>query len=201
MPDALKLEPRKTAFIIVDMINAVVKGQGPPYTTPPGRVSLVKNYQRLIAHCRSVGTPIIYITTYRRADGSDAPRTVPDVGLPHGGSPMLPGTPPTNVIDELKPRPEDYVVVKPRFSAMYGTNVEGILHDLGVDTILVGGISTPRSVEGTAREAKNRDMQCVVVSDCCDGPEKDVHEFIIERVLPLLVRVRTTDQVIAALRP
>ena len=70
----------------------------------------------------------------------------------------------------------------------------------GVDTILVGGISTPRSVEGTAREAKNMDMQCVVVSDCCDGPEKDVHEYILEKVLPLLGRVRNTDEVIAALR-
>jgi Isochorismatase family len=52
-----------------------------------------------------------------------------------------------------------------------------------------------------ARDAKNRDMQCIVVSDCCTAGELDVHEMTIKHVLPLLVRVRTTDEVIAALRP
>ncbi len=91
-------------------------------------------------------------------------------------------------------------MAKYRFRTFYGTNVGGILNDRGVDTILVGSISTPRSVEGTAREAKNLDLRCVVVSDCCDGPEKDVHKYIFEKVLPLLVRVRITDAVTAALR-
>ena len=103
------------------------------------------------------------------------------------------------VIDELAPQSGDYVVVKPRFSAYYGTNMDNILKSLGTETILVGGISTQRSVEGTAREAKNRDTQCVVVSDCCTAGEEDVHEMTINHVLPLLVRVRTTDEVIAAL--
>ena len=201
MAEALKLDPKKTAFITIDMINAVVKGAGPPYTTPPGRVGLIESTAKLIAHCRSVGSPVIYITTYRRADGIDNPRTVADAVMHGGGGQsMEPGAPGPAVIDELAPQAGDYLVNKPRFSSFYGTNVEGILQNHGVDTILVGGISTPRSVEGTAREAKNRDMQCVVVSDCCDGPEKDIHEYILEKILPLLVRVRTADEVIAALK-
>jgi nicotinamidase-related amidase len=91
--------------------------------------------------------------------------------------------------------------MKPRFSAFYGTHLDTILTDLGTETILVGGISTQRSVEGTARDAKNRDMQCIVVSDCCTAGELDVHYMTNKHVLPLLVRVRTTDEVIAALRP
>ena len=200
MAEAITLDPKKCAVILIDMINAVAKGQGPPYTVTPERQAVTENFQRLIAHCRSVGTPLIYITTYRRADNADAPRTIADVGG-GGGAAMLAGTPATEVIDELAPRDEDYVVVKPRFSAFYGTNVEGILRVLGTETILVGGISTQRSVEGTARDAKNRDIQCVVVSDCCTAGEIDVHEMTIKHVLPLLVRVRNTDEVIAALRP
>ena len=80
-----------------------------------------------------------------------------------------------------------------------GTNVEAILKTLGTETILVGGISTQRSVEGTARDAKNRDIQCVVVSDCCTAGEIDVHNMTIEHVLPLLVQVRNTDEIIAGL--
>ena len=198
MPDALKLNPKTTAVILIDMINAVAKGEGPPYNIPPNRQEVIDNFVRLVAHCREVGTPLIYITTYRRPDNADAPRTIADAGG-GGGVPMLEGTSAVEVIDELAPQPGDYLVVKPRFSAYYGTNVEGILKSLGAETILVGGISTQRSVEGTARDAKNRDTQCVVVSDCCTAGEIDVHEMTIKHVLPLLVRVRTTDEVIAAL--
>ena len=198
MAEPITLEPKKCAVILIDMINAVVKGNGPPYTIPPGREPVVRNFERLLAHCRSVGTPLIYITTHRRPDNADAPKTVTDIGG-GGGTPMIAGTPATEVIDELRPQDEDYIVVKPRFSAFYGTNVDGILRALGTETILVGGISTQRSVEGTARDAKNRDLQCVVVSDCCTAGELDVHEMTIKHVLPLLVRVRTTDEVIAAL--
>jgi nicotinamidase-related amidase len=200
MAQAIALNPKKCALILVDMINAVVKGNGPPYTMPPARQPVVRNFQKLVGHCRTVGTPLIYITTHRRADNSDAPKTMTDA--PGGGGvPMLAGTPATEVIDELRPRPADYLVVKPRFSAFYGTNLDGILSALGTETILVGGISTQRSVEGTARDAKNRDLQCIVVSDCCTAGELDVHEMTIKHVLPLLVRVRTTDEVVAALHP
>ena len=199
MTEVITLEPEKSAVILIDMINAVVKGSGPPYSTPPQREPVVRNFQKLLDHCRSVGTPLVFITTHRRPDNADAPKTISDVGG-GGGVPMLAGTPATEFIDELRPQSEDYVVVKSRFSAFYGTNLDGILRSLGTETILVGGISTQRSVEGTARDAKNRDIQCVVVSDCCTAGELDVHEMTINHVLPLLVRVRTTDEVIAALR-
>ena len=198
MTEALKLDPKSTALILIDMINAVAKGNGPPYNVPPNRQGVIDNFVRLVAHCREVGAPIIYITTYRRADNSDAPKTIADVGG-GGGAAMLEGTPAVEVIDELGPHDGDYIVVKPRFSAYYGTNMESILKSLGTETILVGGISTQRSVEGTARDAKNRDTQCVVVSDCCTAGEEDVHQMTIDSVLPLLVRVRNTDEVIAAL--
>ena len=199
MAEAITLEPEKSAVILIDMINAVVKSSGPPYNTPPEREPVVRNFQKLLAHCRSVGTPLIFITTHRRPDNADAPKTISDVGG-GGGAPMLAGTPATEFINELRPQSEDYVVVKSRFSAFYGTNLDGILRALGTETILVGGISTQRSVEGTARDAKNRDIQCVVVSDCCTAGELEVHEMTINHILPLLVRVRNTDEVIAALR-
>ena len=200
MADPISLEPRKTALIVIDMINAIAKGQGPPYNVPANRQSVIDCFQRLIAHCRQVGTPIIYCTNERRPDGLDAPRTISDVSGGAGGNPMAPGSTAAQVIDELAPRDGDFLQVKTRFSAFYGTNVEGILRSLGTETILVGGISTQRSVEGTARDAKNRDMQCIVVSDCCTAGEQAMHQVTIDHVLPLLVRVRTTDEVIQGLK-
>ena len=199
MAEPFLLEPEKCAFIIIDMVNSITKGQGPPYQTPPHREALVQNFARLIAHCRRVGTPLIYTVIHRHPDNLDAPKTLADAG-PAGGAPLLAGTPAAEIIEELRPQPTDWVIMKPRFSAFYGTYLDNILTALGTETILVGGISTQRSVEGTARDAKNRDLQCIVVSDCCTAGELDVHEMTIKHVLPLLVRVRTTDEVIAALR-
>ena len=198
MAESLQLDPKKCAFIIIDMVNAIAKGQGPPYQTPPQREALVQNYVRMVTHCHSVGTPVIYTVIHRHPDNIDAPKTLADAG-PTGGAPMLAGTPAAAIIDDIRPQPQDWVIMKPRFSAFYGTNLDSILTNLGTETILVGGISTQRSVEGTARDAKNRDMQCIVVSDCCTAGELDVHDMTIKHVLPLLVRVRTTDEVIAAL--
>ena len=79
MPGPIKLEPKKTTLIVIDMINAIAKGQGPPYTVPPNRQGVIDQFQRLIAHCRSVGTPIIYCTNERRPDGLDATKTITDV--------------------------------------------------------------------------------------------------------------------------
>jgi biuret amidohydrolase len=153
-----------------------------------------------VAHCRRVGTPLIYTVIHRHPDNRDAPQTRTDTG-PAGGAPMLAGTPAAAIIDEIQPQPHDWVIMKPHFSAFYGTPLDTILTALGTETLLVGGISTQRSVEGTARDAKNRDLQCIVVSDCCTAGELDVHDMTIQHVLPLLVRVRTTDDVIAALQP
>ncbi|HEY5870862.1 MAG TPA: isochorismatase family cysteine hydrolase [Candidatus Tectomicrobia bacterium] len=200
MAEPLRLAPTTCAFIIIDIVNAITKGQGPPYTTPPHREALVQNYVRLVAHCRRVGTPLIYTVIHRHPDNRDAPKTLADAG-PAGGAPMLAGTPAAEIIEDIRPQPQDWVIMKPRFSAFYGTNLDTILAALGTETLLVGGISTQRSVEGTARDAKNRDLQCIVVSDCCTAGELDVHDLTIQHVLPLLVRVRTTDEVIAALQP
>ena len=57
MAGPLALEPSRCVFILVDVINAVAKGQGPPYTPRPERASVVRNSRRLIDHCRSVGHP------------------------------------------------------------------------------------------------------------------------------------------------
>src|SRR2546421_12492525 len=146
MADPFLLEPQKCAFIIIDMVNWITKGQGPPYQTPPHRQALVQNFARLVAHCRHVGTPLIYTVIHRHPDNLDAPQTLADAG-PTGGAPLLAGTPAAEIIDELRPQPHDWIIMKPRFSAFYGNNLDTILTTLCTETSLVGGMSTKRRDE------------------------------------------------------
>jgi nicotinamidase-related amidase len=83
-------------------------------------VALVQHCVRLVAQCRRVGTPVIYTTIYRHPQQIDAPKTLADAG-PTGGVPMLAGTPAVEIIEELRPQQDDFVLMKPRFSAFYPT--------------------------------------------------------------------------------
>src|SRR5215813_3786017 len=65
-------------------------------------------------HRRSVGTPLIYTVIHRHPDNIDAPKTLADAG-PTGGAPMLAGTPAAAIIDDIRPQPQDWVIMKPRF--------------------------------------------------------------------------------------
>jgi nicotinamidase-related amidase len=129
-----------------------------------------------------------------------ASREVTDGGTSRARTQALAGSPATHIIDELNPHPVDVIIDKQWSSAFYGSKLECILKALGTEIVLMGGISMRQNVKGTARDAKNRTMQCIVISDCCTAGELDIHEMTIKHVLPLLVHVRSTDERIAALR-
>src|SRR5207253_8713524 len=77
------------------------------------------------------------------------------------------GTAEAGFPDEITPRPEDYVFLKRRPSAFYGTGVAELLHMLRRDTIIIGGGATNRGVETSVRGAFNLDIAAVVVRECC----------------------------------
>ncbi len=193
--EPLTLEPKKCVLILNDMINRLFKGQGPPYATPPHRQAMLDNVIKLVAHCRSVDTPIIWITTHYRKDMADGPKQMSDI---HQGlqNLLLAGVPDTDFVDELPPEPADFILVKQRWSAFWATNLDCIIRALGAETLILAGVGTHRTIEGTARDAKNRDIPSVVVSDSCTAAEVEASNMTLEYILPILVHVRTTDEVI-----
>ncbi len=145
---------------------------------------------------------------HRQADGRDAVPAVTDAArqAARGGQARaLPpdflheGAPGTQIVDELAPEPGDYTVVKRRVSAFHGTSLELFLRSAGIDTILIGGVATNMVVEGTCREARDRDFNCVVLSDCCSGPSRETHEWTIANSFSWMARVRTADEAMAML--
>lgn len=62
--------------------------------------------------------------------------------------------------------PQDYVLVKPRFSAFFHTGLDLILRRLGVQTVLLAGTTTPNCIRTTCYDAISLDYDAVVLSDC-----------------------------------
>src|SRR5882672_7132787 len=124
----------------------------------------------LIGACRARAMPIIYTTPVSRADGADVVLLPTDLSV-ETGTPSLTncveGTPDAGFPDEIAPRAHDYVYLKRRPSAFYGTGVAEILRTLRRPALVIGGGATNRGVETSVREAFSRDLDTVVVRECC----------------------------------
>lgn len=110
------------------------------------------------------------------------------------------GTAQTRIIEELQPRPQDYLIPKHRWSAFHGTYLDLALRTRGIQNLVLCGGSTDVGVASTAYAARDLDYQLVIVSDACTSPEGDNHEQFMTRIFPRMSRVRTVAQVLALLQ-
>ena len=156
----------------------------------------------LIGECRTRAIPIIYTTPVSRADGADVVLLPTDLSVETGVPSLtncIEGTPEAGFPDEIAPRPEDYVYLKRRPSAFYGTGVAELLRTLKRTVLVIGGGATNRGVETSVREAFSMDLDTVVVRECCWGGDAAAHAYSLDKSMKMYARVRTLDQVRAML--
>jgi nicotinamidase-related amidase len=94
---------------------------------------------------------------------------------------LVDGTPECEVIEPLRPNPDDIVVRKTRFGSFSTTNLERQLQDAGIRTLVLAGVSTSGVVLSTVREAADRDFALVVLGDACADPDPELHEILIRK--------------------
>ena len=141
----------KYALVVIDMQRGFLDPSSPLYIA--GAADTVPACARAIDCCHRAGVPVVFAVRHYRADGSDVERARYDVWA-KGGKPL----------SEMCPA--DYVIVKPRFSAFFHTELDLILRRLGVDTVLLAGTTTPNCIRSTFYDALSLDYDAVVLSDC-----------------------------------
>jgi maleamate amidohydrolase len=190
------LDPRRTALIAYDVCRRQVTPADP--TRRQTMQPVLDAWVRLIGVARAAGLPVIYTTPVSRADGADVVLLPTDLGA-RTGVPSLTncveGTPDAEFPEEIAPGPADYVFLKRRPSAFYGTGVAELLYMLRRDTILIGGGATNRGVETSVREAFNMDLQVVVVRECCWSGNREAHEYSLNNAMTMFARIRTLTEV------
>jgi maleamate amidohydrolase len=156
----------------------------------------------LIGACRARKMPIVYTTPVSRANGADVVLLPTDLSV-ETGTPSLTncveGTPEAGFPDEIAPRAEDYVFLKRRPSAFYGTGVAELLRTLQRNAVVIGGGATNRGVETSVREAFSMDLDTIVVRECCWGGDKAAHDYSLNTSMKMYARVRTLPQTLALL--
>lgn len=200
------IDPQRTALIVVDMQNDFV-APGAPLETPAGR-AMLPTLKRAIAFCREQGIRVIYTAHAHRRDGCDMGRFAdlwPPVAHRSG---LVDGEPGIEIYPEIAPQEDEIVVKKHRYSAFYGTDLEIILRGLGVDTVVISGVTTENCCHATARDALFRDYRVVFLSDATatfDYPDvgqggmaaADVHRATLVILSVSTADVMTTSEFIA----
>lgn len=154
----------KTALLIQDLQNDFRK-PGAPLENKVGREVLLPRQKRLAEFCRSKGIQVIYCCHSHRRDGSDAgimAMVYPSIREKRA---LIKGTEGVEVYEGMAPHEGDIVVEKRRYSCFYGNDLEMILRNKGLDTVIISGGGINIGCESTARDAANRDFKVVFLSD------------------------------------
>jgi ureidoacrylate peracid hydrolase len=163
---AIELDARRTAVLVVDMLNDFCK---------PGGAMVLPGYERLIAPQRAVisaarqtGAPVVFIADSHRPnvrrDREFLKRT------PH----CVEGSWGAQVIDDLEARADDVFVTKRRYSAFFNTDLDLTLQDLEIDTVIVMGVVTNICVRSTVHDAFFHGYRVIVPEDgvAATGPRE-----------------------------
>jgi maleamate amidohydrolase len=195
-----RIDPSRAALIVYDACRRAMLPADPARRAAMRPV--LDAWIRLIAGGRQRGMPIIYTTPVSRADGADVVLLPTDLSVQTGVPSLtncVEGTPDAGFPDEIAPRPEDYVYLKRRPSAFYGTGVAELLRALHRDALVIGGGATNRGVETSVREAFSMDLDTVVVRECCWGGDAAAHAYSLDIAMRMYARVRTLEQTLAML--
>lgn len=171
---------KRTALIMIDMQRAYLEAESP--VCIPGAKETVPACAELIRACRERGIPVVFVARCYRDDGSDVehprlegwlkagrPVSVSAQGILSGQFP-----------EEFGVKPDDYIVVKPRFSAFFGTELDTLLRRLGVDSLLMAGTTTPNCIRTTAYDAIALEYNVAVAFDCTSSATEEIQRVNLE---------------------
>lgn len=157
------LNPTRTALLIVDMNVDFSHESGAMCV--PAAAEIVAPIQRLAQTCRDRQIPVVYAIHAHREDGSDMGLTGRYREPIWERKALIQGTPGVTLHPELLPMQGDIVFQKQRHDAFYGTELELILRNLKVESLMISGTVTQVCCESTVRSAFFRDIIPVLITD------------------------------------
>jgi len=107
---------------------------------------------------------------------------------------------PSQLVPELAPRGDEIVVTKTTDSALTGTNLRLILHNLSVKNVICAGIFTDQCVSSTVRSLADESFNVVVVEDCCAAGSDDLHEKELDIINMIYCHVMTAAELASGMK-
>ena len=198
------LAPPQTALLMMECQEGIIGGDGRlgALAEAVARHRTVDQIARVLTAARAAHLPVFHCTMARRADaGGAVANCLLLAATAKRGIGLLPGSPAQAVVGQLAPVEGDYVVT--RFHGMtpfHGTELDQLLRNLGVRTVVATGVSVNLGILGLTIEAVNAGYQVVIPREAVTGTPDDYVEAVFEHTLRLLATVTSVEQVVTAWR-
>ena len=214
-PEPLQIDLQRTAVVVIDMQNSFVSEGGLLNLVGAdvtGTPKIVEAINKVTETARSRGVRVIYVVHHQSPD-------LQETGGPNSGywynailrlyrehpewreKGIIRGTWGAEIVKGLEIKEEDIVVVKPRYSAFYGTNLDTILRTFNIKYLVFTGVATNMCVEAAMRDASNLDYFSILVSDAtAPGGPPFLRDATIHNVKMCLGWVTTSENLVKALR-
>ena len=173
---------KKSLFLVMDMTNDLVSETGASAATYGVQVKergVLEKTRKAIDAARKAGALVGFVRVGFSPDYRECPPASPIFSGARKNGLFKLGTPGTETHAALGQTPADFDIVKHRVSPFYATSLEAILRANGVERLILCGVSTNGVVHSGAREAHDRDYECIILEDCCAGVTPAEHDHAI----------------------
>jgi maleamate amidohydrolase len=176
-------------LLIIDMLNSFLV-----QWDSDARTALIENANALARHFRAKGWPVIWVRQDFKADLSDAFLEMRDNGIFLN----IEGTEEAEIAEGLDVAAHDLVLVKKRYSAFFGTNLDEILADCNASELVLAGINSHACIRMAAIDAYQHDIRVVLARDAISSYDEE-HERVTLRYLSgKIARIMMIDEIVAA---
>jgi nicotinamidase-related amidase len=162
----------KAALLLVDVINHFEFPDGERVLR--NALPIAPRLAKLKRRAKRAGIPVIYVNDNFGQWRSDAARLVEYCIRDEARSKPF--------VEQIRPEPDDYLVLKPMHSAFFQTPIEVLLRYLGASSLILAGLATNSCIVCTAHDANMRDFELFVPSDCCAARTRQEHEEAIRHI-------------------
>lgn len=205
-PADIRLDPETTALLVIDIQNTYLEDKDTPEETARWqpfcqrmRETVIPNTARLIDDCRTRGVEVIFARiACLKQDGRDRSLSQKKPGFNYL---LLPkDREDSQVVPELAPLDGEISITKTTDSALTGTNLRQILHNMGIRDVVVAGIFTDQCISSSVRSLADESFGVVVAEDCCAAATMDLHHHELEIINMIYCHVAALDEVLGFFR-
>lgn len=186
-PQPIEIDLDRTALVLIDMQRDFLEpgGFGESLGNDVALLARAVEPCRALLHAaRTRGLLVAHTREGHRPDMSDAPPAKVARGAAETrigsvgpmGRILIRGEPGHDIVAALAPIDGEPVIDKPGKGAFYATDLQTILHNHGIDALIVCGVTTEVCVHTSVREANDRGYRCIVPGDCCASYHPELHD-------------------------
>lgn len=210
--ERISILPERTALLVVDMQHVFISRQAvnpddirqrrererwEPFYRKIDSV-VIPNNARLLKAFRARGMEVCFaMIQCRKKDGRD--RSLDQKATGYNQLLLPPGDPRADIVPALAPVEDEIVVTKTTDSAVTGTTLRLMLHNMDIDTVVVTGVLTDQCVSGTVRSLADESFKVWLIEDACMAATEEIQAHELAVLNNIYCHVITTDELLDAL--